>query len=119
MRSASHSAPRVVAVISGAAWVWSWYTMYLEVHRWKHLTKSSRFNAGAPIPGTAIRARPGFALKALFVCAAGSPAAIAAMARARAASGQEGSGLSPYRWRRLRMQLRHAHHGFVSGTATS
>jgi hypothetical protein len=58
-----------------------------------------------------------------LVCAAGSPAvfaaAIAAMARARAASGQEGSGLSPYRGRRLRMQLRHTHNGFVSGTATS
>ena len=42
----------VVAVISGAAWVWSWRTMYLEIHRWKHVTRSFRFNPGPPIPGT-------------------------------------------------------------------
>ena len=30
-------AVRVVAAISGAAWVWSWYTVYLEIHRWKHV----------------------------------------------------------------------------------
>src|SRR5664279_1066734 len=25
----------VVAAVSGIAWVWSWYTMYVEIHRWK------------------------------------------------------------------------------------
>ena len=25
----------LVAAVSGIAWVWSWYTMYLEIHRWK------------------------------------------------------------------------------------
>ena len=99
MRPARSSAHRVVAVISGAVWAWSWYTMYLEVHRWKHLTTSFRFNPGPPIPGTTIRPRPGLPLKALFVCAAGSPAvfaaAIAAMARARAVTRQESSGRRP------------------------
>ena len=66
-------AVRVVAAISGAAWVWSWYTMYLEIHRWKHVTPSFRFNPGPPIPGTTIRARPGLPLKVLFVCAAAAP----------------------------------------------
>ena len=99
MRPARSSANRVVAVISGAAWVWSWYTMYLEIHRWRHVTRSFRFNPGPPIPGTTIRPRPGLPLKALFVCAAGSPAvfaaAIAAMARTHAVTRQEGSGHRP------------------------
>lgn len=99
MRPARSSARRVVAVISGAAWVWSWYTMYLEVHRWKHLTKSFRFKPGPPLPGTTIRPRPGLPVKALFVCAAVSPAvfaaAIAAMARNRAVIRQERSGHRP------------------------
>jgi len=88
VRAARSSAHRVVAVISGAAWVWSWYTMYLEVHRWKHLTGSLRFNPPPPIPGTTVRPRPGLPLRVLYVCAAGSPpvfaAAIVAMARTRA-----------------------------------
>ena len=77
---------RVVAVISGAAWVWSWRTMYLEIHRWKHVTRSFRFNPGPAIPGTNIRPKPGVPLKALFVCSAVAPVVfvgtvIAGMAR--------------------------------------
>ena len=68
---------QVVAVISGAAWVWSWYIMYLEIHRWKHVTCSFRFNPPPPIPGTSIRPRPGLPLRALFVCAAGAPVVFA------------------------------------------
>jgi len=63
----------VVAAISGAAWVWSWYTMYLEIHRWKHVTPSFRFNPVPPIPGTTIRPRPGLPLKVLFVCSVAAP----------------------------------------------
>jgi len=50
----------LVAAVSGIAWVWSWYTMYLEIHRWKHVSRSFRFNPGPPIPGTTIptQARP-------------------------------------------------------------
>ena len=34
--------------------------MYLEIHRWKHVSRSFRFNPGPPIPGTTIptQARP-------------------------------------------------------------
>jgi len=99
VRPERSSAHRVVAVISGAAWVWSWYTMYLEVHRWNHLTTSLRFNPGPPIPGTTFRPRPGLPFKALYVCAAGSPpvfaAAIAAMARTRAVTRHDRSGHRP------------------------
>ena len=73
--------------------------MYLEVHRWKNLTKSFRFNPGPPIPGTQILPRPDLRLKALVVCAAGSPAvfaaAIAAMGRTRAVIRRETSGHRP------------------------
>jgi hypothetical protein len=41
--------------ISGALWLGSWYLMWLEVFRWKHVTRSLAFNAGPLIPGTNIR----------------------------------------------------------------
>src|SRR6476659_5318248 len=92
MRLTRPSAVLVVAVISGAAWVWSWRTMYLEIHRWKHVTRSFRFNPGPPIPGTNIRSRPGLPLKFLFVCFAAAPmvfvgTVIAGMTRAHVAKG--------------------------------
>ena len=58
---------------SGLAWVWSWYTMYLEIFRWKHVMSSFRFNPGPPIPGTNIRAKPGMPLKFLYVCFFAAP----------------------------------------------
>ena len=67
------STSRALAAISGILWAWSWYTMYLENHRWKHVTRSFRFNPPPPIPGIGIRPRPGLPLKALYVCAAGAP----------------------------------------------
>ena len=80
------STSRALAAISGILWAWSWYTMYLENHRWKHVTRSFRFNPPPPIPGAGIRPRPGLPLKALYVCAAGAPpvfvvTAIAGIAR--------------------------------------
>jgi len=77
MRRVRPSAMQVVAVISGGAWAWSWYTMYLEIHRWKHVTRTFRFNPPPPIPCTSIRPRPGLPLRALFVCAAGAPVVFA------------------------------------------
>jgi hypothetical protein len=78
LRPARSSAIRVMAVISAIAWVWSWYTMYLEIHRWKHVTRTFRFNPPPPIPGTTIAPRPGLPLRALFVCAAAAPVMFAA-----------------------------------------
>ena len=76
---------RAVAAVSGIAWVWSWYTMYLEIHRWKHGTRSFRFNPGPPIPGTTIRPKPGLPLKALYACTVGAPVVFVAP-RSRALS---------------------------------
>ena len=59
----------------GLVWVWSWYTMYLEIFRWKHVTPSFRFNPGPPIPGTTIRAKPGLPLKFLYACFFTAPVA--------------------------------------------
>jgi len=53
------AAIRAVAAVRSVAWVWSWYTMYLEIHRWERVTRSFRFNPGPPIPGTMIRPKPG------------------------------------------------------------
>ena len=70
----------VVAAVSGIAWVWSWYTMYLEIHRWKHVSRSFRFNPGPPIPGTTIRPKPGRPLKTLYACTVGAPVVFVAAA---------------------------------------
>jgi hypothetical protein len=45
--------------ISGIVWIFSWYTSYLEISRWHHLTKSLRFNPPPPPPGTDIRPEAG------------------------------------------------------------
>jgi len=59
---------RVLRWVSGAVWLWSWYTMYLEIFRWGHVTRRLRFNPGPPIPGTDIQPKPGLPLKVLFGC---------------------------------------------------
>ena len=41
--------------ISGIVWIFCWYTVYLEVFRWHHMTKSLRFNPPPPIPGTNVQ----------------------------------------------------------------
>jgi hypothetical protein len=63
------AALRRVKWIKGGLWLGSWYLMWLEVFRWKHVTRSLAFNAGPPIPGTNIHIKPGRPLKARFVCA--------------------------------------------------
>ena len=37
--------------ISGIVWIFCWYTLYLEVFRWHHMTKSLRFNPPPPVQG--------------------------------------------------------------------
>ena len=66
-----------VAGVSAAVWVWSWTTMWLEVFRWKHVTRTLRFNPGPPIPGTDIRPKPGRPLLFLYLCCALAPAVFA------------------------------------------
>ena len=59
--------------ISGIVWIFSWYTIYLEIFRWHHMTKSLRFNPPPPPPGTDIRPKAGTPLKAVCLGAVTAP----------------------------------------------
>jgi hypothetical protein len=73
---------------SGIAWVFCWYTIYLEVFRWGHMTKSLRFNPPPPIPGTSVRPKAGMPLKAVRLGAVAAPLVfIAATIASRARDG--------------------------------
>ena len=59
--------------ISGIVWIFSWYTIYLEIFRWHHMTKSLRFNPPPPPPGTDIRPKAGVPLNAVCLGAVIAP----------------------------------------------
>ena len=72
--------------IGGAVWAGSWYLMYLEVTRWRHVKPSLAFNSD-PVPGSGVRPRPGLPLIVLCIACAAAPvvviAALAGQARGR------------------------------------
>ena len=59
--------------ISGIVWIFSWYTIYLEIFRWHHMTKSLRFNPPPPPPGTEIRPKAGAPLIAVCFGSVAAP----------------------------------------------
>lgn len=59
--------------VSGIVWIFSWYTIYLEIFRWQHMTKSLRFNPPPPLPGTDIQPRPGAPLIAVCLGSVAAP----------------------------------------------
>jgi hypothetical protein len=59
--------------ISGIVWIFSWYTIYLEIFRWHHMTKSLRFNPPPPPPGTDIRPKAGAPLIAACLGSVAAP----------------------------------------------
>jgi len=59
--------------ISGIVWVFSWYTIYLEIFRWHHMTKSLRFNAPPPIAGTNAQSKAGMPLIAVCMSSVIAP----------------------------------------------
>jgi hypothetical protein len=59
--------------VSGIVWIFSWYTIYLEIFRWHHMTKTLRFNPPPPLPGTDIQPRPGAPLIAVCVGSVAAP----------------------------------------------
>ena len=69
-----------------ALWAGSWYLMYLEVTRWRHVKPSLAFNSD-PVPGSGVRPRPGLPLIVLYIACAAAPlvviAALAGQARGR------------------------------------
>jgi hypothetical protein len=59
--------------ISAIAWIFSWYTIYLEIFRWHHVTKSLRFNPPPPLPGTDIQSKAGAPLIAVCLGSVAAP----------------------------------------------
>jgi hypothetical protein len=68
---------RVVRWLGGVVWVGSWYLMYLEITRWRHVKPSLAFNSD-PDPVTGIRPRPGEPLKLLYVACVAAPLVVMA-----------------------------------------
>jgi hypothetical protein len=63
---------RVVKWLGGVVWVGSWYLMYLEITRWRHVKRSLAFNSD-PDPVTGLRPRPGQPLILLYVACVAAP----------------------------------------------
>jgi hypothetical protein len=59
--------------VSGIVWIFSWYTIYLEIFRWHHMTRTLRFNPPPPLPGTDIQPRPGAPLIAVCLGSVTAP----------------------------------------------
>src|SRR5271165_1780347 len=59
--------------VSGIIWIFSWYTIYLEIFRWHHMTKSLRFNPPPPPPGTGTRPKAGAPLIAVCLGSVAAP----------------------------------------------
>lgn len=77
--------------ISGIVWIFSWRTIYLEVFRWHHMTRSLRFNPPPPIPGTNARPKAGTPLIAVCLSSVAAPLVFIAATvgqRARTGPGQ-------------------------------
>ena len=74
----------MVKRVGGAVRAGSWYLMYLEITRWRHVKPSLAFNSD-PMPGSGIRPRPGLPLIVLRITCAVAPlivlAALAGQAR--------------------------------------
>jgi hypothetical protein len=87
---------RLAKWIGGAVWAGSWYLMYLEITRWRHVKPSLAFNSD-PLPGSGITPRPGLPLILLYIgCAVAPLVVIAALVRqfsdARLTGGRPTSG---------------------------
>jgi hypothetical protein len=63
--------------LAGAVWVGSWYLMYLEITRWRHVKPSLAFNSD-PIPGTDIRPHPGLPLILVYIACVAAPLVVVA-----------------------------------------
>jgi hypothetical protein len=59
--------------VSGIVWIFSWYTIYREIFRWHHMTKTLRFNPPPPLPGTDIQPKPGAPLIAVCLGSVAAP----------------------------------------------
>ena len=72
---------RLAKWVGAGVWAGSWYLMYLEITRWRHVKPSLAFNSD-PVPGTDIRPRPGLPLILVYIaCVAAPVVVVAALAR--------------------------------------
>ena len=69
---------RAVRWIGGVVWIGSWYLMYLEITRWRHVKPSLAFNPPPPDPVTGTQPRPGEPLILLYVACVTAPLAVVA-----------------------------------------
>ena len=72
-RNVRPSTVRRLRWISGIAWIASWRTIYLEIFRWHHMTRTLRFNPPPALPGTDIQPKAGLPLIAACVTAVAAP----------------------------------------------
>jgi hypothetical protein len=76
---------RMAKWVGGAMWAGSWYLMYLEITRWRHVKPTLAFNSD-PVPGIGVRPRPGLPLILLYIACAASPlVVVTAQVRSRRA----------------------------------
>jgi hypothetical protein len=66
---------RIARWLGVGVWAGSWYLMYLEITRWRHVKPSLAFNSD-PDPVTGMRPRPGEPLKLLYVACVTAPLAV-------------------------------------------
>lgn len=63
---------RLAKWVGGALWAGSWYLMYLEITRWRHVKPTLAFNSD-PVPGIGVKPRPGLPLILLYITCAAAP----------------------------------------------
>jgi hypothetical protein len=61
--------------LGGAVWIGSWYLMYLEITRWRHVKPSLAFNSDLA-PAGGIRPHPGQPLILLYIACVAAPAVV-------------------------------------------
>lgn len=84
--------------ISGAVWVFSWHTIYLEIFRWHHMTRSLRFQAPPAMTGSHAPARAGMPVRAMRVASVAAPVVfLTATIAERAVAGEWRSRPQPSR----------------------
>ena len=66
---------RIARWLGAGLWIGSWYLMYLEITRWRHVKPSLAFNSD-PDPVTGIRPRPGEPLILLYIVSVTAPLAV-------------------------------------------
>jgi hypothetical protein len=102
---------RLAKWLGCAAWAGSWYLMYLEVTRWRHVKPSLAFNSD-PIPGTDIRPKPGLPLILVYItCAAAPLTVITVLIRERLIGRLPARGTTAWPDKNLAGQAAAVHHG--------